>query len=253
MNRKMVDPLIGAANYSAWTIQMEMALLKDDLWEIVSGRETEPVDNPEAIARFKVRSKDALTCIILNIEPGQLYLVGRHTNPKTAWDKVKGLFYKSSWNRRLVLKDKLSSLRMKEGDDLKTHLKELTILLDQLEAAEAPVSQEDRVTHLLTRVSPEYKLVTEILKNQATLPEYDEVVEKLLAAETHRTKELGESSNHKEEDALAARQSRGPRCFQCGRMGHIRRDCMERSSGARNSSERREISDRKSGSRYTRR
>lgn len=110
---------------------------------------------------------------------------------------------------------------MDDGDDLEAHLEELIILLDQLEAADVPVSQEERVTHLLTNVAPEYHPETAILKNQEVLPDFDTVVEKLLAAE-HDLKTKGRGASHKEEDALASntRQTQGPRsgprCYTCG-------------------------------------
>ncbi len=47
--------------FSAWSYQMEMAMQKDRLWDIVSGRETAPVDNPDAVAAFEERSRDALS------------------------------------------------------------------------------------------------------------------------------------------------------------------------------------------------
>ncbi len=98
----------------------------------LSGRETAPVDNPDAVAAFEERSRNVLSCVILNVDPRKLYLIGRPKTAKAAWDKIRALFYKSSWNRRLVLRDRLAGLRMNDGDDLEAHLEELIILLRQL-------------------------------------------------------------------------------------------------------------------------
>ncbi len=85
----------------------------------------------------------------MNVDPRKLYLIGRPKTAKEAWDKIRALFYKSSWNRRFVLRDRLASLRMNDGDDLEAHLEELIILL---EAADAPVSQEERIYVRVVRV-----------------------------------------------------------------------------------------------------
>ena len=42
-------------NYSTWKVQCKMALVKDGLWVIVSGKEVEPAEGEEAWAKFAAR------------------------------------------------------------------------------------------------------------------------------------------------------------------------------------------------------
>ena len=59
-------------NYSTcnWKVQCKMALLKEGLWNIVSGEETAPEDvTTNAYAKFKGRNERALTTIVLTVDP----------------------------------------------------------------------------------------------------------------------------------------------------------------------------------------
>ena len=48
-NTVSVVPL-NQGNYATWKVQCKMALVKDDLWGIVSGSEGPPVDGAEQLA-----------------------------------------------------------------------------------------------------------------------------------------------------------------------------------------------------------
>ncbi len=54
-----------------------MALIKDGLWDIVSGTETAPVERADGYANF-ISRKEAV--IVLSIEPSLLYLIGDPEN-----------------------------------------------------------------------------------------------------------------------------------------------------------------------------
>ena len=51
LNRSVVVPQEGS-NYATWKIQCRMALIKDDLWNIVDGTETAPTEADKLI-KFK--------------------------------------------------------------------------------------------------------------------------------------------------------------------------------------------------------
>ena len=59
-----------------------MALMKDGLWEIVSGTETAPEGGDDR-AKFQSRHDGALAIIVLSLDPSLLYLLGE---PKSLVD-----------------------------------------------------------------------------------------------------------------------------------------------------------------------
>ena len=77
-----VVPLNGS-NYSTWTVHGQKALLKDGVWSIVNGMETDPGETASAEVRtkFNARRDRALAIVVLAIEPTLLYLIGDPQDP----------------------------------------------------------------------------------------------------------------------------------------------------------------------------
>ena len=65
-----IVPLNGA-NYPTWKVQCRMALVRDGLWEIVSGTETAPAGG-DGRSKFLARRDRALATIVLAVEPSLL-------------------------------------------------------------------------------------------------------------------------------------------------------------------------------------
>ena len=61
-------------NYPAWKLQLRMALIRDDLWDIVNGSEKAPTGEAataDATKKFTTRSNKALSMIVLSLEESQ--------------------------------------------------------------------------------------------------------------------------------------------------------------------------------------
>ena len=75
-----IVPLNGA-NYPTWKVQCRMALVRDGLWGIVSGTETEPTEGGDRHSNFFARRDCTLATIVLAVEPSLLYLIGDPEDP----------------------------------------------------------------------------------------------------------------------------------------------------------------------------
>lgn len=99
---------LSSTNYSTWKIQCKMALIKEGVWSIVNGTETEPEGNAERKAKFAARRDKALATIVLAMEPSLLYLVGPDpTDPVVVWRALADQFQHKTWANKLELKRKL--------------------------------------------------------------------------------------------------------------------------------------------------
>ena len=74
------------------------------------------------------------------------------------WKKLSDQFQKKTWANKLALRRKLYSLRLREGDAVQEHIKEMTELFDELSVVGDPVSEEDRVVHLLASLPESYSM-----------------------------------------------------------------------------------------------
>ena len=88
-----VVPLNGK-NYPTCKVQCRMALIKDGLWGIVNGTDTDPGKDAAAEQRkFLARRDRALAVIVLSVEPSLLYLIGSNPeNPVEVWKSFKTTF-----------------------------------------------------------------------------------------------------------------------------------------------------------------
>ena len=75
-----------------------MALVRDGLWRIVVGTETEPGETAEAVRRskFLARSDRALATIVLAVDPALLYLIGDPNDPGAVWKNLQDQFQKKT-------------------------------------------------------------------------------------------------------------------------------------------------------------
>ncbi len=241
-----VEPLVGE-NYATWKLQCQSTLMRDGLWELIDGSEVEP-EEAEPKLKYKGRRNKALGTIILTISTKLHYLLGTPTDPKVVWTILENQFQKKTWSNVLQRRRKLHSLKLAEGGSVQEHLKQITELMDELSIVDAPVKLEDRVMYLLESLPDSMSVLVTALEAGADIPAWSVVVEKLLHEEVRQKARSIEPNKKGEEEALpskvsggpnrcsgceraealAARDPKGVRCYQCGKMGHFRRDCTAR-------------------------
>ncbi len=89
-------PLTSSLNYATWAVQVEMALLKDDLWTIVSNPEEAP--NPMT-PDYRRRREKALATLVLSVDPSLLYLIPDPATlgPAQVWQRLRDQFRRQTW------------------------------------------------------------------------------------------------------------------------------------------------------------
>ena len=226
-------PLNGK-NYSTWKVQCRMALMRDGLWDIVNNKEKIPTEGDKDILKFLSRRDRALATIVLSVDPSLLYLIGDPDDPVIVWNKLADQFQKKTWANKLALRRKLYSLRLKDGDSVQEHVKVMIEIFDSLAAVGDPVKEEDRVVHLLASLPDSYGMLVTALEANAEVPKMEIVTERLLHEES-KLKERAVEETGLEIKAMTSQHRasrRGPKCFECGGFGHIRKNCGNLSSKA---------------------
>ena len=161
-----------------------------------------------------------------------LYLIGDPQDPAIVWEKLANQFQKKTWANKLALRRKLYSLRLRDGDSIQKHIKDMTEIFNELAAIDDPITEEDRVVHLLASLPESYDILVTALEASVEVPKMEIVTERLL----HEERKIKEKHVSETSDGMKAmfvnRQSKGkgPKCYQCGKFGHIKRNCRELNS-----------------------
>ena len=158
--------------------------MKDSLWNIVKGNESPPpTTQTEKYQKYVARKDRALAIIVLSVDPLLLYLIGDPEDPIAVWKKLEDQFQKKTWATKLELRRKLHSLRLKDGDSVQEHIKAMTEIFDCLSVAGDPVSDKDRVVHLLASLPDSFNMLVTALEANPEVPKMEVVTECLLHEE----------------------------------------------------------------------
>lgn len=217
-----ITPL-GGKNYSTWKVQVKMHLMKDGLLSIVDGSEVVPSSGDDAIRKFNARRDKALATIVLAIQPSLLYLVGDPKDPVVVWKKLQDTYQKKSWTNVLDLKRKLYNMKMQRNDNLQSHLKILTEIFDSLSIVGSPMDEADKVITMLASVSDKYSMVVTALESHDNVPSWESASTKLLHEESKMAKK---DNSFTEESSLISKQKKNFKCYECGKSGHLKKNCF---------------------------
>ena len=224
----VIVPLKGA-NYSTWQVQCRMALVRDGLWGIVNGTETEPTDGGDLRSKFLTRRDRALATIVLAVDPSLLYLIGDPEDPVVVWKKLQNQFQKKTWANKLALRRRLHSLQLRSGESVQAHVKSMTELFTELAIVGDAIEENDRVVYLLASLPDSFSTLVTALESNEDVPKMEVVTERLLHFE-RKQKEKSGSDSSDERAMVMKRQFKGtrPQCHYCKKYGHVLKNCFER-------------------------
>ena len=222
-----IVPLRGN-NYPTWKIQVKMALIKDNLWNIVNESESAPI-SADNLNKFLARKDRALATIVLNIDPSLLYIIGDPTDPTIVWKKLADQFQKKSWANKLNLRRRLFQLRLDEGCSVNSHIKTMTEIFQELAVMGDNINDEEKVIYLLASLPESFEMLVTALQSHSEVPRWEVVIERLLYEESKNKEREGKKNN--EMNALASTHTKRGHSIRCGFRGknaHTQRHCYSR-------------------------
>ncbi|GJW21741.1 retrovirus-related pol polyprotein from transposon TNT 1-94 [Tanacetum coccineum] len=149
----VVEKFNGKSNFSLWRVKVRALLKQQGIWAPLAG--PKPADMSDA--KFNSLDEKAHSTILLSLSDEVLYEVADEETAAGVWKKLEKLYMTKSLTNKLLLKQRLFSLRMKEGSALKDHLDALNSILMDLKNVDVKIDDEDAALILLVSLPPSYE------------------------------------------------------------------------------------------------
>ena len=156
--------------------------------------------------------------------------LGQRETAKAAWDALEAVYKAKSMARRVALRREMNSLKKAAEEPMTKYVARAKELRDQLAAAGLTTEDEEVAAALLAGLPPDYDVIVAVLETTADKVDLDVLLGKLLTAE-QRLPKANEPTAPRAYAGAAERAPHGggqrppPRCFYCGQLGHIVRNC----------------------------
>jgi hypothetical protein len=248
---RVEDRLDGAVNFGAWKERMILILQESELWDIVENSTTNPVTIPTdatLLAAYNKKSIKAKRIILDAIKDHLIPHVTGKTNAYEMWESLTKLYQSTNENRKMVLREKLKSIRMTKAENVVTYLTRLTQVRDELGVVGEAIVDSELVRTTLNGVTKQWVVFVEGIVARENLPKWERLWDDFVQEETRRGYVHGSSStgNDEENVALAANNKKkfkkGPKggnkpksegkkdmskvkCFACHKFGHYAGQC----------------------------
>jgi hypothetical protein len=150
-------------------------------------------------------------------------------NAKLAWQKMVNKYEPKTAPTLSKINKEFYGAKLKDKSDPNVWITQLEELRTQMETMNSTMDDRQFLLHILNNIGKEYE--TTVLMLEQKLGKSDDdctlTIEELREALCLRHERIGTGrpeGGNKEEHALTA-GSKGKRCHQCGKIGHIARNC----------------------------
>lgn len=208
-------------NYFTWKYQIELVLIKEDLWDVVV--EEQPESSERVAARWNKRDARARATIGLSVEKGQLVHIRDKRTAMETWNALKNVHEKDTLTNRVSLYKKIASHRMKTGTKLEDHIDELVSLFQKLCDLGEDSTEQWKIGMLFASLPKKYSTLVTALeaRNESELT-WSLAFTKLLDEE-QRNQNDEEDVN--QEKLLQVTKKDNEICIFCNTGNHNSRDC----------------------------
>lgn len=236
-------------------MQVKAFLTIGDTWGYVSGEIAKPTGNDAAILQWINNDAKAMSDLILSISPAELKHVKTCETSKEIWKKLQSIHESQGPARKAMLLKSLIHVKMKDGDDMHTHLANFSDIVDKLENLELKINPELVAILMLYSVPENYEPFRVAIETREKLPTPEELKIKLLeefqsrkrisakeasttAMFVSKNKLKGQNARNFALTAISVNDERKEvKCFKCKRFGYFARYCKKQSSAQQKSNE----------------
>ena len=143
---RVEDRLAGTSNWSSWKARMVFVLEDLELWDIVEAVVPAiPVTAPVLVAEYRKRNNKAKRTISDGVRNHIIPHVTGKAHAYQMWASLCSLYESSNENRKMVVHDRLRSIRMLKSESMTSFLSRYTQIRDELGAIGEVVNPKSMV------------------------------------------------------------------------------------------------------------
>ena len=184
----------GHSNYNAWRFRLTRILKEKGLLTIVMdgpGSTPNNEKSPEQESANLSKDNQAFTIITLNVRDSQIPHIQKCATAKQAWDMLRDVHQGIGANGRMILTQRLWSLRLHEGDDMAAHLNAFREMANQIENLSSDegtsrIHGVDLVSMLSVSLPDSYEPLIMALQSRSETLTFDFIAGRLLQESTRR-------------------------------------------------------------------
>ncbi|KAI0558634.1 gag-polypeptide of LTR copia-type [Gracilaria domingensis] len=242
-------------NYIEWEHQIALILSGEGLWEYVSGEKRMPNADAalEEMKAWKRKDHQAMAHITCTVESVAKPTIFDARSSAEMWNKLKTKYEGRNKASLHSLRLELTSMKLRAKESIHSFADRITMIGTSMAKAGRELHDDEKATALLAGLPDGYNAVKDSYITHKTLPEFIELVARLEEKE-RQMKIDSEASDDENTDKRGGtsfftkrqprkRMNRSVECYQCGKKGHIRRDCWSNPKN-RNRNERRDQASR---------
>jgi hypothetical protein len=184
------DRLAGASNWSSWKARMVFVLEDLDLWDIVEAVVPAiPVTAPDLVAEYRKRNNKAKRTISDGVRDHIIPHVTGKAHAYQMWAALISLYESSNENRKMVLHERLRSIRMLEDESISSFLARFTQIRDELGAVGEVIQPNSLVRQALHSFTKPWGPFIQGIVARERLPTWDRMWDDFAQEEIRLTAE----------------------------------------------------------------
>ncbi|XP_048485493.1 uncharacterized protein LOC119691901 isoform X3 [Plutella xylostella] len=214
-----IERLKGRDNYATWSFSVKTFLEHEELLECIEAD----------IVKDAKKDSKAKTKIILLVDPSLYIHIEEATTANQVWENLKKAFEDSGLSRKVNLLRDLINTSLETSNGVEDYISKIMSAAHKLRNIKFHVDDEWLGTLMLAGLSDEYKPMIMGLESSGVKISADLIKTKLLqevkdssatsAFYTNSSKKLFRNSHQQQS------KSKGPRCFNCNKYGHLGKNC----------------------------
>lgn len=215
-------------NFESWCIRIEALFAGKQISDVLVNEY--PDAGSAGYDAFKKNDKTGMAIIVQTVSDEYLRLIKDKTC-KQAMQALKDRLERTGALSRLYARREFQSLKHEMRDNIPTFLIKFDSCIERMESGGLTVTEEEKITQLLISMPTEYNSVITAIETMAAR-------DSTMSVEFVKNRLLDEEIKLKKGNALSHnRDVAFLTCYNCGKTGHIKKDCRSRGRGRQGSRE----------------